>query len=121
VGTKIAFKQNNRKFHCKKGASMLFELSIYPLGDLHLSNALAGVLKIIHESKIPYKITPTGTCMEGEWDEVMNVIKVCHNKIREQSPHLITSIIIEDERGETNKLTQNIKSLENKVGFTLNH
>ncbi len=100
---------------------MLFELSIYPIGEIHMSTALAGALKIIHESKIPYKVTPTGTCMEGQWDEVMNVIRVCHNKIRELSPHIVTSITIEDEKGETDKLTGNIKSIENKLGFPLSH
>lgn len=100
---------------------MLFELSVYPLGEIHISSALAGILKIIHESKIPYKVTPTGTCLEGEWDDVMNIIKTCHVRIRELSPHVITSITIEDEKGESNKLQQNIKSVESKVGFTLSH
>jgi uncharacterized protein YqgV (UPF0045/DUF77 family) len=59
--------------------------------------------------------------MEGEWDEVMNVIKVCHMKIRTQSPHIFTSITIEDENGEGNKLHQNIKSIEDKLGFSLSH
>ena len=44
---------------------MLFELSIYPIGEIHMSTALAGALKIIHESKIPYKVTPKEPAWRG--------------------------------------------------------
>jgi uncharacterized protein (TIGR00106 family) len=99
---------------------MLVELSIIPLGgDPHLSQRLAEALKIIDESGLPYQLTPLGTCIEGEWDEVMPVVRHCHEQLRQTSPHVITTIRIEDEAGEQNKLTRNVTSVEEKVGHAL--
>lgn len=74
---------------------MLVELSINPLGTgTHLSHDLGEILKLIDDSGIPYRLTPLGTCIEGEWEtmrvicaanrvnEVMAIIKGCHEKAR---------------------------------------
>ena len=99
---------------------MLVELSIVPIGgDIHLSDELAEALKIIDVSGLPYQLTPTGTCIEGEWEEVMSVVRQCHTRIRERSPHVMTWIKIEDDEGETNKLNRNIVSVEEKAGRRL--
>ena len=51
---------------------MLIELSITPLGrGTHLSRELADILKIIDDSHVRYCLTPFGTCLEGEWAEVI--------------------------------------------------
>jgi uncharacterized protein (TIGR00106 family) len=99
---------------------MLVELSIIPLGgDTHLSTEIAEVLKLIDESGLPYQLTPSGTCIEGEWDNVMPLIRQCHDRARSTSSHVITTIKIEDEAGEQDKLTRNITSVEEKVGRAL--
>jgi uncharacterized protein YqgV (UPF0045/DUF77 family) len=68
---------------------------------------------------LPYQLTPLGTCLEGEWEEVMNIIRRCHERVRELSPHVITTIKIEDEQGAKDKLTRNVASVEEKVGQAL--
>jgi uncharacterized protein (TIGR00106 family) len=99
---------------------MLAELSIVPLGvGEHLSGPLAEVLDIVDRSGVRYKLTPSGTCLEGEWDEVMGVVKQCHAQVRRHSRHVMTTIRIEDEEGEDNKLVRNITSIEEKLGRQL--
>jgi uncharacterized protein (TIGR00106 family) len=99
---------------------MLVELSIIPIGGgEHLSSEIAEALKIIDASGLRYQLTPAGTCIEGEWDEVMPLVRQCHDRVRETSPHLVTTIRIEDDRGERDKLTRNIASVEEKVGHAL--
>lgn len=98
---------------------MLFELSVIPTGDVHLSPVIAKILEHIAASKIPYQFTPLGTCLEGEWGQVMPLIHECHAIARKHSPHVITSIKIDDDAGETNKLARNIRSVEEKVGHPL--
>jgi len=96
---------------------MLFELSIIPLGgNTHLSGEIAEAVKMIDASGLPYQLTPSGTCIEGDWQEVMALIRQCHERMRERSVHVITTIKIEDEEGGRDKLTQNVKSVEDKVG-----
>ena len=92
---------------------MLIELSINPLGrGSHLSKDLAEILKIIDDSGIRYCLTPSGTCIEGDWDEVMALVKLCHERARALSSHVLTTIRVEDEEGATDKLNENIASLE---------
>ena len=107
-------------YDCEIGATMLAELSIVPLGrGEHLSEALAEILDVVDRSGIRYKFTPCGTCLEGEWDEVMDVVRRCHAKAREGSRHVMTTIRIEDEEGATDKLTRNVTSVEEKLGRQL--
>lgn len=99
---------------------MLVEFSIIPLGrDTHLSNEIAEVLKLVDASGLPYQLTPSGTCVEGEWNEVMGLVQRCHERARESSPHVITMVKIEDEQGARNKLQRNVESVEEKVGHRL--
>jgi uncharacterized protein (TIGR00106 family) len=98
---------------------MLVELSVIPLGgNTHLSTPIAEVLKLIDASGIRYQLTPSGTCIEGEWDEVMPVVRLCHERMRGLSSHVFTTIRIEDEEGEHHKLTRNVASVEDKAGRT---
>jgi len=95
---------------------MLVELSITPLtGNSHISDEIAGILDIIDEADVPYQLTPAGTCLEDEWDEVMPVIRQCHEQAREYAPHVITALKIEDEDGAANQLEENISSVEEKL------
>ena len=99
---------------------MLLEFSIIPLGgDTHVSHEIAEALKIIDESGLPYQLTPSATCIEGNWEEVMPVVQRCHMRLRQTCPHVITSIQIEDEEGAKDKLARNVASVEEKVGHPL--
>jgi uncharacterized protein (TIGR00106 family) len=101
---------------------MLVEFAVIPLGvGESLAAPLAQTLKIVDDSRIPYKLTPSGTCLEGSWDEVMAVIRACHASLRQQSNHVITTLRIEDDAGETDQLHRNIASLEEKLGRKLAH
>ena len=100
---------------------MLAELSIIPVGEgTHISEQIAIALKFVDASGLPYQLTPSGTCIEGEWDQVMSVIRQCHERVRSISPHVITLIKIEDDEEERNKLTQNVTSVQEKVSRPLN-
>lgn len=99
---------------------MLVEFSIIPLGaGEHLSKPLAEVLKIIDCSGLPYQLTPGSTCIEGDWVNVMEVIRQCHVRMLEESKHVVTILKIEDEQGATDKLRRNVESVEEKAGRDL--
>ena len=101
---------------------MLAELSITMLGrGTHLSGDLGRILKIIDESGIRYRLTPSGTCLEGEWDEVMDLVKRCHREARSLCTYVLTTVRIQDESGATDQLNENIASVERAVGHELKH
>lgn len=99
---------------------MLAELSIIPVGNsAHLSGELAKVLKLVDESGLPYQLTPSGTCIEGDWNELLPLIRQCHERARKASPHIVTLIKLEDDEGEQHKLMRNVASVEEKIGHSL--
>jgi len=99
---------------------MLVELSINPLGrGTHLSKDLAEILNIVDRSGLPYCLTPSGTCIEGDWDAVMSLIKRCHQQARSVSSHVMTTIRMEDEEGAIDKLNENIAAVERAAGHSL--
>jgi uncharacterized protein (TIGR00106 family) len=99
---------------------MLVELSIIPLGrGVHLSDEIAEVLELVDASGLPYRLTPSGTCIEGEWDEVMALVRRCHDRARALSSHVMTTVEIEDDGEARDKLTRNVTAVEEKVGRRL--
>ncbi len=99
---------------------MLAELSIVPLGaGDHLSEPLAVALRIIDGSGIRYALTPSGTCLEGDWDDIVAVAKRCHEAMRRRSRHVFTTLRIEDHEGAVDMLRRNVRSVESRVGRPL--
>ena len=65
--------------------AMLLEFSMFPLGKAEsLSPYVAESLDIIDRSGIPYQLNAMGTVLEGEWDQVMGVVKQCLDKMSEE-------------------------------------
>jgi uncharacterized protein (TIGR00106 family) len=99
---------------------MLVELTINPLGrGTHLSKDLAEILKIVDASGLPYCLTPFGTCIEGDWEQVLELVKKCHACAKSYSHHVMTSIQIEDEDRAANKLEENVSAIERLAGHKL--
>ena len=53
------------------------------------------------------------TLIEGNWDEVMAVIKRCHRTMRRSHNRVYTSIVIDDRKGAVRRLTGKVEALEN--------
>lgn len=95
---------------------MLADLTIIPIGSsAHTSETLAEVLQAIDSSGIAYQLTPTTTCLEGPWDKIMNVARLCHEIARRHHAHVVTEIRLEDD-GEHGMLRQNLESVESHAG-----
>jgi uncharacterized protein (TIGR00106 family) len=97
---------------------MLADLAVIPVGHgAHTSDVLSEVLKAIKASGLPYQLTPTSTCIEGGWDEVMAVVKHCRSIARGSAPHVITLLRIEDDLEQrSGKLVANVESVEQEAG-----
>jgi uncharacterized protein (TIGR00106 family) len=100
---------------------MLAEFSITPLDKGEsVSKYVARSLKLVAESGLNYKISAMGTLVEGEPDEVFELIKQCHMHMCEISDRVSTLIKIDDRKGKTNRLNAKIESVEKHLGKTLN-
>ncbi len=101
---------------------MLVDFSIIPVGgDSHTSEELTEALRIVDASGLPHQLTPGGTCIEGDWNEVMHVIQQCHERVRGFSDHVVTVIKIEDDAGASDKIRRNVESIEQKIGHAVDN
>jgi uncharacterized protein (TIGR00106 family) len=99
---------------------MMVEFSIVPLGTgPSVSPVIARVLKIVVESGVPYKANPMGTVMEGEWGQLMDVVRKCHDEAMRDAARVVTSIKIDDYKGKGNRLEKKLESVEQKLGRKL--
>jgi uncharacterized protein (TIGR00106 family) len=95
---------------------MLVEFSVVPLGmGESVSQYVAECMKMVEASGLTYKINPMGTVVEGEYDEVMALIKRCHARIMEMSPRVITTVKIDDRRGAKGMIDKKVHSVEQKL------
>jgi uncharacterized protein (TIGR00106 family) len=96
---------------------MLVQFSIVPLGTGEsVSEGVAEVIRIVDESGLPYRTNPMGTVVEGEWDELMTLIRKCHKEALKSAPRVLTSISIDDRPGKTERIIEKIKSVEKRLG-----
>lgn len=99
---------------------MLLELSVIPLGrGRSISEDIAESLKIIDASGLDYRLTATGTIVEGNWDELMDVAKRCHQDMRKRTERVVTLLRVDDYTDRTGRLSAAVKSVEQKVGKPL--
>ena len=99
---------------------MVVNFSVVPIGkESSLSAKVAEVLKIVSESEIDYKLHSMGTILEGDWGEIMGLIKKCHKKISKDSDRVLTTITIDDRKGRTGRIAGKVKSVERKLGKKL--
>lgn len=99
---------------------MLVQVSFIPIGvGTSLSQYIAKVVKVMDESGIPYQIHAMGTIIEGEWDEIMNLIKKCKDILMEEIDRLVIDIKVDDRKGTKNRIEAKVKSVEEKIGKSL--
>ena len=58
------------------------DLCLVPLGvEGSLAPYVAVCKKIIEERELDYELGPNGTAIEGEWEEVFDCVKECHQAV----------------------------------------
>lgn len=97
--------------------SVLLEFSMTPLDKGESVSAyVSRSLDIIDKSGIPYRMGPMGTCLEGEWDEVMAVVKACLERMESDCNRISITIKADCRKGATGRLDGKIRSVEEKLG-----
>ncbi len=96
---------------------VLLEFSMYPLGrGESLSPYVARSLEIIDNSGLEYRCHSMGTVIEGEYDEVMEVVRKCFERMSEDCDRVECSIKFDFRRGRSGMLEGKVASVEDKLG-----
>ncbi len=99
---------------------VLLEFSMSPLDKGEsLSPYVSRILKIIDESGIDYRLNPMGTVLEGEWDEVMKIVRDCFLELEKDCKRISVSIKIDYRRGKEKRMNRKIDKVEKTLGRKL--
>ncbi|GAB3258134.1 MTH1187 family thiamine-binding protein [Alteromonas gracilis] len=94
---------------------MIVAISISPAGadaDGGVSEAVAEAVRIIRDSGLPCETNAMFTNIEGEWDEVMAVVKAAVDKVAETSPRVGLVLKADIRPGYDGQLAAKVERVE---------
>lgn len=77
--------------------------------DGSVSQAVAAAVEVVRESGLPHETTSMFTTIEGEWDEVMSVVKRCVDVVAERSPRISLVMKADIRPGYTGQITAKVE------------
>lgn len=77
--------------------------------DGSVSQAVAAAVEAVRESGLPHETTSMFTTLEGEWDEVMSVVKRCVDVVAERSPRISLVMKADIRPGYTGQITAKVE------------
>jgi uncharacterized protein (TIGR00106 family) len=95
---------------------MLCQFSISPAGQVSMSSEVAKIIDLIDRSGLMYKTHAMGTIVEGDWDEIMRLIKRCHELMLSNSSRVTTTIMIDDRKDAKDRLAGKVEAVERRLG-----
>lgn len=99
---------------------MLAHVNILPIGTgEELKELVAKTLAIVEKSELDYQLTAMGTILEGEWEEIMFVVRKCHDEIKQFARRVVTEIVIDDRADAKGRLKGNVLEVEYVLGRAL--
>jgi len=80
-----------------------------------VSKAVAAAVRVVRESGLPHETSSMFTSIEGEWDEVMEVVKRAVAVVSEASPR--TSLVLKADirPGYTGQLTAKVQRIDDQL------
>jgi uncharacterized protein (TIGR00106 family) len=92
---------------------MLAAFSITPLGvGDSVSEAVADAVRIVRESGLPNETNAMFTNVEGEWDDVMQLLKTCVLRTAESAPRVSVVLKIDYRPGHADGLHAKVDAVE---------
>ena len=95
---------------------MIAAFSITPLGiGVSVSEPVADAVRLVRDSGLPNETNAMFTNVEGDWDEVMALIKACVMSAAEAAPRVSVVIKIDHRPGVTDALRSKVAAIEERL------
>lgn len=95
---------------------MLVAFSVAPSGgdnpDASLHEAVAAAVRVVRASGLPNRTDAMFTTLEGEWDEVMDVVKRTTEAVAAYGPRVALVLKADIRPGHTGELTGKVARVE---------
>ncbi|PYG01923.1 uncharacterized protein, MTH1187 family [Georgenia satyanarayanai] len=100
-------------------SAMLFAFSVAPTvsdsPDGSVSDAVAAAVRVVRASGLPNETTAMFTTIEGEWDEVMPVIKAACDAVAAHSPRVSLVLKADLRPGYEGQLSAKVERVEERL------
>ena len=95
---------------------MLVAFSVTPLGvGETVGEYVADAVRVVRDSGLPNRTDAMFTTIEGEWGEVMDVVKRATDAVAAQAPRVSLSLKADIRPGVTGALTGPVERLESHL------
>jgi uncharacterized protein (TIGR00106 family) len=81
-----------------------------------VSEAVADAIRVVRESGLPHETNAMFTNLEGEWDEVMDVVKRAVDAVAARSPRVSLVLKADIRPGHTGQLTAKVQRIDDLLG-----
>lgn len=96
---------------------VIMDLCIVPLGvGVSVSKYVVACEELIKAAGLKRTLHAYGTNIEGEWEEVMAVVRQCHEKVHEMgAPRITTTIKMGTRTDREQTMADKVSSVEEKM------
>ncbi len=96
---------------------MLVAFSVTPIGtgDPSVGAQVAEAVRIVRESGLPNRTDAMFTEIEGEWDEVMDVVKRATEEVLKTAGRVSLVLKADIRPGTTNQLEEKVRAVEERL------
>ena len=97
---------------------MLFAFSVAPTtadATASMSEAVAEAVRVVRDSGLPHETTSKFTTIEGEWDEVMPIIRAATDAVLAVSPRVSLVLKADLRPGRSGELAGKVARVEDRL------
>ncbi len=91
---------------------MIVAFSVTPIGTgRHVGDAVADAVRVVRDSGLPHRTDAMFTSLEGEWDEVMDVVKRAVAAVQTHADRVSVVLKADLNEGITDGLTTKVETV----------
>lgn len=96
--------------------SVIVDFSMFPLDKGEsLSSLVTRSIKIIDNSGLSYHLHAMGTSIEGEWDEVMEVVNSCYREMSKHTNRIYLSLKADSRKGPLGRMQDKVDAVNPRI------
>jgi uncharacterized protein (TIGR00106 family) len=100
----------------------LLEFSMTPLGEGEsVSQYVARCLQVVEQSGLDYELHAMGTIVEGDIDQLLNVLRDCFAALEPDCQRISCTAKIDYRQGAKGRIRAKVASVEQQLGRPLRH
>lgn len=96
---------------------VIIDLCVVPVGvGVSVSEHVAACLEVIRQAGLKHELHAYGTNIEGEWEQVFDVVRRCHEAVHAMgAPRITTTIKVGTRIDREQTMEEKVRSVEQKL------